>query len=398
MKIGDYLCTMRLLPVHLPFLLALYLFPCGPAPLLGQELRTNEQGEMMIVYPDGSARYFNDLTLIEEQRNDSVGTAYPVVSVKIEPLRGGGENPTEADLRKIATRKMQLALEAAELAGKQADAAVKNRVKLEQELAVARGTGRDAEANNLLRRLELARTTEATAVAERKTAEQRFVAANRVLIEERYVKDYNEARRRDRDGPAVDRDLLPERRLRMLLPARPAYTGFGPLRRRDDITETPPCSDAFRGDITPGDPRNIPTLFFTHTDETLRPYLDGKEYLRATAWVSRDERNERYLVLRLNFANPNAMTNYGFLPERSTLSLHLLNGRVINLQAVQQAVGIIDRQKFEVNYEVAYRLPRAYATDLRNEPLDFVRLFWSSGFEEYEVYQVDALARIMSCL
>lgn len=365
----------------------------------GQELRTNAAGEKIIVYADGSARYFNDLTLIDAQQKDSAGAAYPVVKVTIEPL-SGGVDPTVADLKRIAERKLQLAREAESLARTRATAALNNRVELERDLEAARAAGRDDESAALQRRLQLARQVETSALAERTAAEQRAAAANSIVLEGRYVAAYNEARRRENAGPETEKPATrQERDLQMLFPAEPAFSGFGTAAGRFPVEEPLPCATGLLPSQPNGPtPTSYPTLLFTHTDENLRPFLDGKEYLRSIAWTSRDARGDRFLHVRFTFANPNVITAYGYLEENSSLSLHLLNGRHLSLQAARQAVGIIDHGRREVNYDVTYRLPRGAAAELRNEALDYVRVFWSGGFEQYEVYQVDALRRLMGCL
>ncbi|TXF91523.1 hypothetical protein FUA23_02165 [Neolewinella aurantiaca] len=365
----------------------------------GQELRTNSAGEKIIVYPDGSARYFNDLTLIDEQQKDSAGAAYPVVKVVIEPL-SGGVDPTIADLKAIAERKLQLAREAETLARARATAALNNRVALERDLEAARLAGRAEEVAALQRRLQLTRQVEADALNERTAAEQRAASANVVVAEGRYVDAYNEARRKEREGPAAPKPAnRTEKDLKMLFPAAPVFSGFGEAAGRIPVSEPPPCTNNLPAQRM-GGPRPVtyPTLFFTHTDENLRPFLDGKEYLRATAWTSRDDRGDRYLHVRYTFANPNVLTSYGYLAQNSSLSLHLLNGRHLSLQAAREAVGIIDHGRREVNYDVTYLLPRGAAAELRNQALDYVRVFWSSGFEQYEVYQVEVLRQLMECL
>jgi hypothetical protein len=363
-----------------------------------QELRTNAAGEKIIVYPDGSARYFNDLTLIESQQKDSAGAAYPVVKVTIEPL-SGGVDPTIDDLKHIAERKLILAREAESLARARATAAVNNRIELERNLANARAAGRTEESTALQRRLQLTRQVETSALAERTAAEQRAAAAFIIVSEGQYVDAYNEARRRERAGPATEKPATrTERDLKMLFPAEPAFSGYGSAPGRFPVGEAPPCTTNLPPRlVNDPPPTSFPLLFFTHTDENLRPFLDGKEYLRATAQLSRDDRGDRYLNVHYTFANPNVITSYGYLEQNSSLSLHLLNGRHLSLQAVRQAVGIIDHGRREVNYDVAYRLPRGAAGELRGQALDYVRVFWSSGFEQYEVYQVDALRRLMEC-
>jgi hypothetical protein len=365
----------------------------------GQELRTNAAGEQIIVYPDGSARYFNDLTLIDEQQKDSAGAAYPVVKVTIEPL-SGGVDPTVADLKAIAERKLQLAREAETLARARATASLNNRLTLERELESARSAGRTNDVVALQRRLQLTRQVETAALTERTAAEQRAAAANVIVTEGRYVDAYNDARRKEREGPVAPKPSnRTEKDFKMLFPAAPAFSGFGDVTSRISSREPAPCSNSL-SPSRPNAPRPVsyPTLFFTHTDENLRPFLDGKEYLRANAWTSRDGRGDRYLHIRYTFANPNVLTSYGYLAKNSSLSLHLLNGRHLSLQAAQQAVGIIDHGRREVNYDVTYLLPRGAAAELRNQALDYIRVFWSSGFEQYEVYQVEVLRRLMECL
>lgn len=390
----SYLCNMSTFR-----LLSLLMMSVLTLPLFGQELRTNEEGEKIIVYPDGSARYFNDLTLIDAQQKDSAGAAYPVVAVTIEPL-SGDIDPTEADLRKIAQRKLDLAQEAAELAGIRSAAAQNNRVGIETELSVAQAENRLQDASRLQRRLQLARQVEKKAIEERTTAEKRSAAAESIVSRRQYVAAYNEARRRERAGPEVARPATRvERTLGLLLAAEPAYSGFGSAPGRLPVAENPPCGTD-PTTIQPNGPSPVsrPTLLFTHTDENLRPFLDGREYLRCETWTSRNRRGDRFLHLRLTFANPNAMTSYGFLETNSSLSLHLLNGRHLSLQATRKAVGILNHSRREVNYNVTYALPRGAAQELTGQPLDYLRIFWSSGYEEYPVYQVDALRSVLECL
>ncbi len=380
----------------------LFVLFCWAGPQVqceGQELRTNASGEQIIVYPDGSARYFNDLTLIDAQQKDSAGAAYPVVKVTIEPL-SGGIDPTVADLKAIAERKLQLAREAESLARARASAALNNRLSLEKELENARSAGRTDEVVALQRRLQLTRQVEAAALLERTAAEQRAAGANVIVTEGRYVDAYNEARRKERAGPVAPKPgNRTEKDLKMLFPASPVFSGFGDAVGRIPSREPAPCTNSLPAPRANAPrPVSYPSLFFTHTDENLRPFLDGKEYLRANAWTSRDERGNRYLHVRYTFANPNVITSYGYLAKNSSLSLHLLNGRHLSLQAAREAVGIIDHGRREVNYDVTYLLPRGAAAELRNQALDYVRVFWSSGFEQYEVYQVEALRRLMECL
>ncbi|MEO0627274.1 MAG: hypothetical protein AAFY91_09815, partial [Bacteroidota bacterium] len=109
-------------------------------------------------------------------------------------------------------------------------------------------------------------------------------------------------------------------------------------------------------------------------------------------------RGFHYLQLEIVFANPNAITTYGFLPEESVLSLHLLNGSYVSLRAAQAANGSWDAAKGLLSYQVSFPIDRALVNQLRQSELDFVRLYWSSGFEEYDIYQVSLIQEMLACV
>jgi hypothetical protein len=181
---------------------------------------------------------------------------------------------------------------------------------------------------------------------------------------------------------------------------RTGFTGYGKTVAQRSSPPQVPCSLAFEGpDENTGQHirASAPELFFTPTDQSLRPYLAGKEYLSAMAYIH-SRGGYRYLTLKIAFANPNAITTYGFLDKGSLLSIHLLDGNYINLRAARAANGSWDADLGELSYEVTYSIDRSNISSLRQSDLDYIQLFWSSGFEEYDIFQVDVLQRLLACL
>ena len=80
------------------------------------------------------------------------------------------------------------------------------------------------------------------------------------------------------------------------------------------------------------------------------------------------------------------------------LTLKLLNGDVINLRAGQMDRGKYDTVKQELTYSVYYPIDRSYLGLLKVSELDLIRVFWSSGFEEYPIHQMDFFQRQLQCL
>lgn len=370
------------------------------AGLSAQEIRTHK-GAKIIVYPNGKAYYFNTKEIVEDYNGSDPDSAYPVITVKIEPL-SSAVNVTEEDLKRIATRRLQLAEEALALSEERANAAYENRLTLENRLATAKSVDETGAAARLQRQLLLAKKIELESVEEKKTAQQQLSLAKNTLDEGRYVAAYNESRQRrqDRSGKgAKNEEILPYAK-KLLGAQRVRFTGYGKTIAQRSSPPQVPCSLAFEGpDEKTGQHirASAPELFFTHTDQSLRPYLAGKEYLSAYAYVHSRE-GYRYLTLRITFSNPNAITTYGFLDQGSLLSIHLLDGNYINLRAARAANGSWNSDLGELSYEVTYSIDRSNISSLKQSDLDYVQLFWSSGFEEYDIFQVDVLQRLLSCL
>lgn len=381
--------------------LLLLLLLCGVEMTSAQVIRTHTDGSKIIVYPDGTARYFNTSELVVDYNGSDSSAAYPFISVSIEPL-SNTVDVTEEDLKRIAIRRLELATQAAELAEERATAAAENRHLLEGKLNSAKSLEDGQTASRLQRQVLLARKIEGESSRELIEARNQLEDARMILQQNRYVESYNEARRKRRARSARgarNEETLPHAR-RLLGVADANFTGYGkPVTQRPNLPQTP-CSLAFEGpDENSGQyiRASRPELFFTHTDESLRPYLQGKEYLTARAHVH-SRGGYRYLTLQLTFANPNAIQTYGYLAEGSLLSIHLLDGNFINLRAINTANGNWNAERKELEYEVTYAIDRAMISSLRQSELDYVQLFWSSGFEEYDIYQVDVLQRLFNCM
>ncbi|MEL6667564.1 MAG: hypothetical protein AAFP08_01255 [Bacteroidota bacterium] len=367
------------------------LFWISLANTQAQEMREHN-GRMMMIIDDTTAIWFDTREPVDR-------TLFSVVSVKIEPLEDAVDPITEGDLIRIAQRQQQLAEEASVLAANRARAASDNRNQIQQQLMTARSVGQTSEAAQLQRQLQLAERIAQEAEQERLLALRNANQATAVVEQGRHVEMYNQNRRKRR-----------ERRRRRTVESDdkfspgPVYilstndfSGYG------DIRSIPPeraCNLAYEGiDEDSGDYVRLTRSerFFSHTDPSLRPYLEGREYLECHAHIYQI-RGFHYLQLEIVFANPNAITTYGFLPEESVLSLHLLNGSYVSLRAAQAANGSWDAAKGLLSYQVSFPIDRALVNQLRQSELDFVRLYWSSGFEEYDIYQVSLIQEMLACV
>lgn len=357
-----------------------------------QEIRKNEKGETIIVNADGSWRYFN---------KEAGGGNYPVVAGEVTPM----DNPvllTEEDARKIANRKVLLAREAVEIAQDRAVKATAQREKLEKDSKnppAAWGEKGDL-AQQISVRLNAARSTEQTALQEANLANQELAAAETLARSGAILQDFKKAQSTrttllnlPKTGSA---DFLPNTN-----PLAPYYTdifGASPLPR---TVPQPNCRFTFEG-IDPKTQRVRrdlePQPLFNFTDEKLRIFLKDKEYLRCRGFLSAVDGGFRLLTLEFAFASPNAREAYGFIEKGSMLTIKLLDGNFVNLTSGAMDRGSYDTQNGVLTYRVQYPIDFSLLPFLQKSEVDKVRVFWSSGFEEYEVYNLDFFTRQLACL
>lgn len=358
-------------------------------------IRENIHGEQIKVYPDGRMEYFNGDPYVPA---DGENLQYPVFQGYIEPLEGE-ITVNQADLFKIAQRRSQLSNIAQELAQQRLTEAEENLRRLEAQ---------QKEVQNNPEQLAIVEKQIAAArrtldQSKRQMAESQMAArADEDLVKKGgFIELFNQDRRTDQQDDA--------RSDRIKAASGQSYAQIIPLADNtaassfEDLLVRPPrqrCSYAFEGQDTESGAmrRDLEAeLLFTYTDERLRPYLQDKEYLACEAYLS-SVGGYRFLTLDFTFAYPNAQEAYGFIDQNSVLTLKLLNGDIINLRAASLDRGQYDTVKQELTYSVYYPVDRSYIGLLKASELDLIRVFWSSGFEEYSIHQMDFFQRQFQCL
>lgn len=374
--------------------------------LSAQEIRQNERGEKIIVYPDGSWQYFSGFGTSESNPatpdTQTPPANYPVFSGEIEPLEGS-VSVTEKDIFKIAVRRSQLAKDAASIAQKRAEEATASREKLEKEFQTAPADN-EAMRQQLAARLKAAKKAEQEARFEAQQATTEASAAEQLTQKGDYVADYkaSQSRRKTAARTAKQQQLASAGSYeRGGMPMSDYYVATD-ATTGDLIANPPrkPCLMAYEGnDEQTGQYRRDcqKQLLFTHTDERLRAFLKDKEYLRCEGYFT-SLGGYRFITLQFTFAYPNAREAYGFIEKGSILTVKMLNGDFINLRAGRMDRGSYDTKREILTYRVHYPIDRTQMNLLMQSEADLIRVFWSSGFEEYEVYQLDFFIHQISCI
>ena len=362
----------------------------------GAVIRENFKGEKLKVYPDGRIEYFNG-DPYEPTEEDGMLT-YPVFQGYIEPL-DGEVSVNEIDLYKIAQRRSQLSSTAAQLAEQRLTQAQQNLQRLQSNYDAA---AKDEALQPILQK-QLAAARRTLEQSQIQLNESQLVAQqdDQLVKKGGFIESFNQRVRENR--------LREANSLRIRSVSNQSYAQLIPLTNNtaassfENLMLHPPlheCRYAFDGQDAETNRyrRDLqPELLFSYTDERLRPYLQDKEYLVCEAYLS-SSGGFRYLTLNFTFAYPNAQEAYGFIDQNSVLTIKLLNGDVINLRAGKMDRGQYNTVKKELTYSVYYPIDRSYIGLLKTSEVDLLRVFWSSGFEEYPILQMDFFQRQFRCL
>lgn len=369
------------------------------------EIRKNDKGERVIVHEDGSWEYYDDPSgrrYYTPINGGEEGGPYAVFEGEIAPLEGA-ISITEEDIFRIAVRQAQLSKEAAKIAKERATQARLQREKLEKELRFASSRKQTSKATiqQLNIRLNAAKRTERETSIEANQAERVALNAEQMTKKgDDYIRSFQENQRFRAQQSKIQAEKI-NRSYEAILPLADSYTS---ANKRENLILNPPlpsCQVAFEGQ----DEYNKQwrkdlkkQLLFTHTDEKLRIYLKDKEYLKCEAFLTALGGGYLFLSLQFSFAYPNAREAYGFIEKGSVLTVKMLNGKYVNLRSGKMDRGSYDTEKELLTYQVHYPIDRKQINLLKESELDRMTVHWSSGFEEYEIYQLDFFINQIRCL
>ena len=377
----------------LSFLLCLFL----PIILCGQEIRQNEIGERIIVFPDGTWRYFHKRQLS--------GGNYPVVNHKVTPL----DNPieiTREEVYQLVNRRIQQAKDAMYYAEIRSKAMAEQEKELQNKIADAQKNSLVPadELNKLFNQLTLTKQLAATSLGTIREAQSDILITQDLKMKGdilRLFKPENSPGKLDLNTVFASEEML---NLDFFANDSPlAFYGqnIGVIMPDNLASTNAICQYAYEGLDAKGlDWRRDgeKELLFTFTDERLRLFFPDKEYLRCEAFLSSVGKREKQLTIEFRFAYPNAREAYGVIEKNSLITLKLFDGQTIELKAGELDLGKYETDKDILTYRMIYKMDNQQINLLRKQELEEIRMYWSAGFEIYPVYNIDFFSRQLKCL
>lgn len=140
-----------------------------------------------------------------------------------------------------------------------------------------------------------------------------------------------------------------------------------------------------------------PIYIFNHTPEKLKNYFKEKELMEAKAAVVCND-GAYFIKLTIKIISKDAAKNYGMIQKDNMLRLNFISGKNVILHAASDVNHILENYTGHSIYNILYPVSRENLSFISNLPIDTMGIMWSSGFETYEVFEVDVLMNALTCV
>jgi hypothetical protein len=180
-------------------------------------------------------------------------------------------------------------------------------------------------------------------------------------------------------------------------------TKFQPLPLEKDVMLNPPtapCAVVHEtiDDFTKKKRRESEqSLLFQYTDESMKKYYDGADFVTCYAAMASLETGYKYLNLEFKIASDNVSTSYGLLEKDNHLVIKFLDGSTLTLFNSKSDRGTVDNVNRTTTYKGIFPIGSGEEKLLSKGEIDAIRVEWSTGTEDYEIYDVDFLANLLKC-
>ncbi len=140
-----------------------------------------------------------------------------------------------------------------------------------------------------------------------------------------------------------------------------------------------------------------PSLMFTHTDPDLRPYFKDKELITCLGRLTKIG-HYIYLTVEFQIASSHSQGNFGSLQNGSLLRFKLMNDEFVSLYNLKTNEGRIDPYSGYTVFSGQYALGKEEIKKLNASELDKMRVMWTTGYEDYDIYHLDFMINQLNCL
>ncbi len=140
-----------------------------------------------------------------------------------------------------------------------------------------------------------------------------------------------------------------------------------------------------------------PQSFFTYTQKDLQKFMRDKDYLVCTGYLSR-VMGMTILNLKFEIESTMAQQEYGEILEGTQILVKLLDGSTVTLTCQEADSGTVNENTGKTIYRSHFTIDKTDAKVLSKSEVVKVRMLWSTGYEDYDVNELDFFINQLKCL
>lgn len=369
-----------------------------PIFLNAQDLTHNTHGERIIVYPSGKWEYFDETKplhraiLKEKLYGDEKDEQTPKGEFATMPL--SAQDQIELAEEKLALAKekendakfSQILLEEELDDLKNDKTASKEKIKMvENQLKLAKKLKKQASKNSKQAAKDLKKTKKKK--SENKAAKLTKSKSTSKEEHQANIEKQNSTFAYQEDATFYN-----------------AAKNFKKYSIEEDVMYNPPkttCKIAFEGiDEFLGKKRKDieRSVFFTHTEDDMRRYMKNDDYIICEGSLTQISGGVLLFNMFISINSNDALRSFGELTKGSLIIIKMLDGTKITLANNQADKGMYDSLNRRHNYTAQYLINSGQEKKLKKGEVDLVRIIWETGYEDYEVYNLDFFRDQFRCL
>lgn len=372
------------------FIICLLLFAVPS--IYGQELTTNAKGEKIILYPDGSWKYFNKPPVQDPfggNKNKVAESNPKAKSVNSQQV----QNKEYLTILVNEAYALQTSLQAEYDMQKKTVAALSQK---QAEFLNGLITLTEKELTDLNQSLSLAELQETVQLS------RLAKVAELVLITEQLLKsDQNQMEQVYTKYETVRSDLqvLLDRDVEL-----ESEQDLSPQPQHNSLAEQASdsqCQFAFDGiDAITGKTRRtlVPDFLFSSTPAELRSYFPNGDLITCQSSITEMGGGKVFLLLEFTIQSANANNAYGGVARNSVLTLRTFEGDQVRLVCTIGDEGHYNDTKNVYTFRAQYPISKGELKVLSRSEIDQARVVWKTGFEDYEILNVDFFIKQLNCL
>ena len=389
-----------------------------------QRVERNRHGEQIITFPDGKWEYYDDSKPLHRAiLKESLGTAI-LANADQQTGKGGAETHHHDTKQKI-----KLAEEALALAEEKERDARYSKILLEESLEEIMEDDSATEEELLVtkRQLKLAKrlekqTRRETKVAQRKLkklksgkAKQNGKKSSTHNSSDKVAKQTKKKSNRNKKSKKAKRaaEKQHDQALEMQENAfayqedanfYAAAKKFKKYEVEEDVMYHPPatkCELTFDGvDEFLGKKRKdvAREVLFSYTADDMRRYMKDDDYIICEGNLTQIKGGVLLLNLFISINTTDALRSFGELSKGSLIQVKMIDGSKISLANNQTDRGVYDALSRRHTFTAQYVINSGQEKSLKKGEVDMIRIIWNTGYEDYEVYNLDFFKDQFRCL